>query len=199
MGLRRSLTLSAGSLSSRFGERNHTTKTRFSSLSLSNEYRRNVNEIGKDYDDKSQALRSQDSEKTLFPEECVLDSPQVIHAQETPLLKIGKSEIRPHQLAVVSTLERDRSSVELSIPKKKPTREYAIDPLLEYDEESFEEIPRPPTENFHENAEEEQLDVSAYLVPCDICSRKFMSDRLVGYSYVGQASSCMLKSKFETA
>jgi hypothetical protein len=175
MGLRRSLTLSAGSLSSRYGADGHsTTKTRFSSLSFSNEYRRNVNGKGKEMNDKPQMFRSQDSEKTLCLGENILETYDAVRIQEEPILKVSKSESSSQHLE-----RMDRSSIELSIPKKKANRAYVVDPQVEYDEDSFEEIPKPPTENYHENADEEQLDVSAYLVPCDICARKFMSDRLV--------------------
>ncbi|KAJ2999332.1 Zinc finger C2HC domain-containing protein 1C [Globomyces sp. JEL0801] len=39
-------------------------------------------------------------------------------------------------------------------------------------------VSKVPHPSFHENSETELLDVSKYLVGCDICGRKFMEDRL---------------------
>jgi hypothetical protein len=41
------------------------------------------------------------------------------------------------------------------------------------------EYKKVPAPNYHENDEDENLDVSDYLIPCDYCGRKFMEDRLV--------------------
>ncbi len=85
-----------------------------------------------------------------------------------------------------------RQTVELSIAKKKavakPMEEYVHEEEYQpkrtspITPESFEEIvpvQKVPVPNYHENSERENLDVSAYLIPCDYCGRKFMEDRLV--------------------
>ncbi len=42
-------------------------------------------------------------------------------------------------------------------------------------------IKKVPHASFHEDEKNEQLDVSDYLIPCSICGRKFMENRLVRF------------------
>lgn len=75
-----------------------------------------------------------------------------------------------------------RQTVELSMRKKQSVKEDEFQAALlskmklSEDLDSSQKILDP---HFHENPDQEQLDVSAYLIPCDICGRKFMEARLV--------------------
>lgn len=40
-------------------------------------------------------------------------------------------------------------------------------------------VKKAPHDSFHENEDDERLDVTDYLIPCNICGRKFMENRLV--------------------
>lgn len=72
--------------------------------------------------------------------------------------------------------------------KRKPSPKKKVVPVPVASPESESDIEEPilavmkklpNAAAFHENEEEENLDVSDYLIPCDTCGRKFMEDRLV--------------------
>jgi hypothetical protein len=77
------------------------------------------------------------------------------------------------ELSVVPT--QSKKSDQLKSPTKTKQN-----PSNQKIPEKLEPAPEPvPYPSFHENSEIEQMDVSKYLIPCDICNRKFMQDRLV--------------------
>jgi hypothetical protein len=89
--------------------------------------------------------------------------------------KVSNVEYKPKTKVSPSLEKCDRKNkVTLQVSQSNPT------PYDEYDNEVFEnltnEVPYP---SYHENSEIERLDVSQYLITCEICNRKFMQDRIV--------------------
>jgi hypothetical protein len=82
----------------------------------------------------------------------------------------------------VSTIPEKKRSPEPKLPLSDEEAEIIDDyytqnnPDEEVDMENRNALPDP---KFHEDAENENLDVSNFLVPCQICNRKFMEYRLV--------------------
>lgn len=122
-----------------------------------------------------------------------------------------KAHSRPlsRQMNAKNTSGRvERSSIELSAAKKKAV---AIEsPKLNHSRNdnfqnsikvsSVEQPKKVPEPNFHENSTTELLDVSNYLVPCQICGRKFMEDRLVRYIIliIGKTHQRLWKGKHKS-
>lgn len=68
---------------------------------------------------------------------------------------------------------RTAPSPQLQLPVQK--QEHVQEQQSHRAQKQVKEVPHPM---FHENDREERLDVSEYLIPCSICGRKFMQDRL---------------------
>lgn len=189
MGIpRRSVaTLSAGT----YEKSRHNVETRFASPSQSNLFEYQTTDVKfhvpasapirrskMNYSYKP-FLQSQESANTLVSED-------VLPPVEATRKGTKKSTVKSSSLSMMSSneyvyqehssLTRSdiRTTVELSVAKKKQinTQELNMEEVVR----SVKKVPKP---NYHENDEEEQLDVTAYLIPCDICGRKFMEDRLV--------------------